>query len=185
MCGTAPLEEASGQDAKLLKAAKEKQVKKGPLKRKSLNKLQENVCFSTTALSTFKVSKKRRITLSARCGLKDNRPANPDINIWRRVLVSRRGYVYAAQVLTKILGLFRAAGSTSQTGPAQCSGLYQKCLWALFAAERENSYQTIENRKGTHAFPIVEVNHILFLCGRTLAEGPPYDEPSIHKQDAH
>ena len=170
MCGTAPSDEASGQDAKLLKAAIENHFKKGSVKRKSLNKLQDNVCFSAAALCTFKVSKKRRIALSARSGLPDPRPKAHDTNIWSRLIESRRGYVYAARVLAKILGLFREAGSTSQTGPEQCSGLYQKGLWALFAAERENSYKTIENQ---------------FLCGRKLADGPPYDEPSIHKQDAH
>ena len=58
-------------------------------------------------------------------------------------------------------------------------------MWALFVAERENSYQTIQNRKGTPAFPIVEVSNILFLCGKKIAESPLYDKPSIHKQYAH
>jgi hypothetical protein len=45
MCGTAPVEEASAQDAALLKAAKEKQLKKNSLmrKKKGETKLTENV----------------------------------------------------------------------------------------------------------------------------------------------
>ena len=90
MCGTAPVEEASAQDAVLLKAAKEKLFKKTSLmrKKKEENKLKENVCspqvliLSSAALSSFKMSKKRRIALSARSGLKDNRLARPDTNIW-------------------------------------------------------------------------------------------------------
>ena len=76
MCGTAPVEEASTQDAVLLKAAKEKQFKKTSLmrKKKEENKLKENVCspevsiLSSAALSSFKMSKKRRMALSARSG---------------------------------------------------------------------------------------------------------------------
>ena len=54
VCGTTPLEEASNMDAKLLKAAKEKQLRKGPGKRNILTKPQENVSFSVAARSTFK-----------------------------------------------------------------------------------------------------------------------------------
>ena len=159
---------------------------------KKKKKIKEKVCsptevsiLSSAALSSFKMSKKRRIALSARSGLRDNRPTKQDTNIWSDLVGRHRGYVYAARILSKILGLFRAAGSINQTGPAQCSGLYQKGFWALFAAERENSYNTIQNRKGTPSFPIVEVSNILFLCGRKMAEGPPYNEPSIHKKDGH
>ena len=90
MCGTAPAEETSSQDAQLLKTAKEKQFKKTSLMRKKQeqNKLKENVCFpaevsilSSAAVSSFKMSKKRRIALSARSGLKDNRPTKQETNI--------------------------------------------------------------------------------------------------------
>ena len=43
----------------------------------------------------------------------------------------------------------------------------------------------MENRRGTPAFPLVEVEKILFISGRKLSMGPPYDRPSIHQQDAH
>ena len=110
--------------------------------------------------------------------------------MWAGLLGRRRGYAYSARVLSRILGLFRAAKSTSYEGPTDgagvpCSGLYQKGLWALFAAERENSYYTIQNRKGTPSFQIEEVSNILFLCGRKMADGPPGSEPSIHKQNDH
>ena len=90
MCGTAPVEEASSQDAMLLKTAKENQFKKTSLMRKKKidNKLKEKVCsptdvsiLSSAALSSFKMSKKRRIALSARSGLKDNRPTKQETNI--------------------------------------------------------------------------------------------------------
>ena len=55
----------------------------------------------------------------------------------------------------------------------------------MFAEERSNGYQTIQNRRGTPSFPIEEVNNILFLCGRKMAEDTTSDQPSIHKQDAH
>ena len=80
--------------------------------------------------------------------------------------------------------MFRAAGSKSTDGPAGV-GLYQKALWLLFSAERTNSFITVENRRGTPAFPLVEVEKILFISGRKLSMGPPYDRPSIHMQDAH
>ena len=156
MCGTAPLDEVSAQDAALLKAAEEKHLKKASsVKQKGGgNKLTKSVStpeptvLSFAALSSFKMSKKRRIALSARSGLKDNRPKNPDSNIWAGLLRRRRGYAYRARVLSRILALFRRRGSSSYEGPTdganvQCSGLYQKGLWALFAAERENSYYTI------------------------------------------
>ena len=55
----------------------------------------------------------------------------------------------------------------------------------MFAAERENSYNTIQNRKGTPSFPILEESNILFLCGRKMAEEPTNGYPSIHKQEDH
>ena len=80
--------------------------------------------------------------------------------------------------------MFRAASSRSTDGPAG-AGLYQKAMWLLFSAERENSFITVENRRGTPAFPLVEVEKILFLSGRKLSIGPPYDRPSVHQQDSH
>ena len=69
MCNTAPIEQASTQDVKLLKAAKEKQHKKTLQKKKQENyekeketKLQENIgaqeevsILSSAALSSFKM----------------------------------------------------------------------------------------------------------------------------------
>ena len=68
MCKTAPLGQASSQDMKLLRAAKEKQLKKTLLKKKAeketkiLEKVgaQEEVSIlSSAAFSTFKMSKKK------------------------------------------------------------------------------------------------------------------------------
>ena len=137
--------------------------------------------LNSPPLSSFKMSKKRRIALSARSGLTDNRPTKQDTNIWSGLVRRHRGYVYAARVLSKDLGLFRAAGSIN-TASIQCKGPYQKGLWALFAAERENSYNTMQNRKGTPSFPIVEERNILFLCGRKMAEEPKIkNHPSTNK----
>ena len=81
--------------------------------------------------------------------------------------------------------MFRDAGSQNIAGP-QGTGLYQKALWLLWSKERENSFLTVEKRKaGTPAFPVTEVEQILFISGRKLSDGPPYDRPSIHQQNAH
>ena len=87
-------------------------------------------------------------------------------------------------MLARILHLLRKRGSVSQSGLA---GLcpHQKAMWTIFAAERANSYQAIENRRGTPSFKIEEVNNILFLCGRKMAEDITSTQPSIHRQDAH
>ena len=148
MCETAPLGQASTQDVKLLKAAKEKQLKKTFLKKKSEQetKLQGKVgaqeevsILSSAALSTFKMSKERRYALSARSGLADKRSPPQDNNIWKTLIDSRRGCTYSAKILARILGLPRRNGSVSHSGPTSLS-LYQKALWAIFAGERPNSY---------------------------------------------
>ena len=131
----------------------------------------------------FQNVKKRRIALSARSGLQDPRPPKQDTNIWSELLGRHRGYTYSARVLSRILGLFRnATFQKRNTSEMQC---YQKAMQILFAAEKENSYNTIKNRRGTPSFPIVEEKNILFLCGRKMAEEHTNEEPSIHKQDDH
>ena len=88
--------EASEMDAKLLKVAQDKQ--KGKPTTTTTDSLpstpgqeltlisgragpnQENVSFSAAALSTFKASKRRRMALSARSGLKDKRPLPEEKN---------------------------------------------------------------------------------------------------------
>ena len=195
MCETAPLGQASTQDVKLLKAVKEKQLKKIFLKKKpeKETKLQGKVgaqeevsILSSAALSTFKMStkKKRMYVLSAWSGLADKRPPPQDNNIWNKLIASCRGYTYSAKILAQILGLLRKNGSVNHTGPDNLSP-YQKALWAIFAGERSNSYQAIQNRRGTPPFKIKEVNNILFLCGRKMAEDTTSGQPSIDKQDTH
>ena len=78
--------------------------------------------------------------------------------------------------------MFRNAGSKSLSGPKP---LYQKALWLLFSAERANSYETVENRKGKPAFPLVEIEGILFLSGRKLASGTSTGPRSVYQQDKH
>ena len=75
----------------MLKTAKEKQIKKVPLKPRLLTKPEDNISFSAAALSTFKASRRRRVALTARAGLKDKRPTKPDTNILKSLIVSRRG----------------------------------------------------------------------------------------------
>ena len=193
MCETAPLGQASSQDMKLLKAAKEKQLKKTLLKKKPEKhaKIQEEVgaqkevsIFSSAALSTFKMSKKRNYALNARSGLADKCLPRQDNNMWKTLIDNRRGYTYSARVLARILGLLRRYGRVSHSGPAGISP-YQKALWAIVAGERSNSYQAIENRWGTPSFQIEEVNNVLFLCGRKMAEETMSAQPLIHKQNTH
>jgi hypothetical protein len=193
MCETEPLTQVSPQDLSLLQAAKEKHnrktfLKKNIVKKANLHKKvttqKEPFVLSSAALSSFKVSKKRRNALSARSGLTDKRPPPEDNNIWKTLISSRRGYTYLAKILARILTLLRKRGSISHTGPANLSP-YQKALWALFAAERANSYRAIENRRGAPAFKVTEVSSILFLCGRKMADDPTSLQPSIHNQDKH
>ena len=178
MCGTAPLQEALSQDLKLLHAAKEKQ-KQNPVLRKKPEKQaksQEKVesqtevsVFSTAALSTFKMSRKRMSAISARSGIADKRPPQEDKNMWKTLLESHRGHTYSVRVLARIISLLRKRGSVSHSGPAGLSP-HQKAMWTLFAAERVNSYHAFENRRGTPSFKIEEVSNILFLCGRKITE---------------
>ena len=106
---------------------------------------QENTSFSAAVLSTFKASKRRRMALSARSGLKDNRPLPEDKNVFKNLLARHRGFSPAARVITRILKMYRDAGSHSIAGP-QGAGLYQKALWLLWSNERENSFLTVEKR---------------------------------------
>ena len=103
MCET-PLGQASSQDIKLLKAAKEKHLKKPFLKKKpeEETQLQEKVgaqeevsILSSAALSTYKMSKKRRYALSARSGLADKRPPPQNNSIWKTLIDSRQGFTYS------------------------------------------------------------------------------------------
>ena len=143
MCETTQLQQASPQDMKLLQAAKEKHNKKTFLKKKTEKQpnFQEKVgaqkevsILSSTALSTFKVSKKRKYALSARSGLADKRLPPEDNNLWKTLIASRRGYTHSAKVLARILALLLRSGSVSHSRPAGLSP-YQKALWAIFAAE--------------------------------------------------
>ena len=58
-----------------------------------------------------------------------------DKNRLKDLIASRRGYSNSARVLTKILRMFRAAGSRSTNGPAG-AGLYQKAMWLLFSGKQ-------------------------------------------------
>ena len=110
-------------------------------------------------------------------------PLNKIPNIWSELLGRHRGYTYSARVLSRTLGLFRNA-TIQKRNPSEMQ-CYQKAMQILFAAEKENSYNTIKSRRGTPSFPIVEEKNILFLCGRKMAEEHTNEEPSIHKQDNH
>ena len=90
--------------------------------------------------------------LSARSGLADKRPHCQDNNIWKQLIDSRRGYIYSAKILARILGLLRKNDCVSHTEPNSLSP-YQKGLWAIFAAA---------------SFQIEEVNYILFLWQKNL-----------------
>jgi hypothetical protein len=94
MCETEPLTQVSPQDLSLLQAAKEKHNRKTFLKKNKVNKAdlhkkvttqKEPFVLSSAALSSFKVSKKRRNALSARSGLTDKRPPPEDQNLCLKV----------------------------------------------------------------------------------------------------
>ena len=172
---------------------KEKHNKKTFLKKKTekepnfqdeVEAQKEVAVFSSAALSSLKVSKKSKYALSARSGLADKRLPPKDNNLWKTLIASRQGYTHSAKILARVLTLLRRKGSVSHSGPADLSP-YQKALWAIFAAERPNSYRAIENRRGTPAFTVTEVSNILFLCGRKMADDPTSEQPSIHNQDSH
>ena len=132
--------EASENDAKLLKVAQDKQSNRQTNKQtdslpsppftliggsagpNQTAPTQENTSYSAAALSTFKASKQRKMALSARSGLKDKRPLAEDKNLFKDLLARRRGFSPAARVITRILRMYRTAGSHSTTGP-QGAGL--------------------------------------------------------------
>ena len=147
ICGTAPLVQASTQDVKLLKAAKEKPLKKTLLKRNKRIKrrrkrpnfmkmlAQEDVSIlSSAALSSFKMSNKRRYALSARSGLADKHPPPQDTNIWNTTPCQAQWVCLLRQDPGQDCWPLQEKGSVNHTGP---DNLYdhQKGLWALFAAE--------------------------------------------------
>ena len=123
-------------------------------KKQEENKLSEKVCspreisiLSFAALSNFKnLGRRRRGALSARSGLQDPRPPKQDTNIWSELLGRHRGYTYAARVLSRILKMVKPLLHKRNPSDVQC---YQKAMQILFAAEKENSYNTIKNRRGT------------------------------------
>ena len=69
------------------------------------------------ALSTFKASKRKWMALSARFGIKDRRQRHEDSNRFKDLIASHRGYRFSARVLTRILRMYRAAGSRSTHCP--------------------------------------------------------------------
>ena len=128
---------------KLLQAAKEKHNKKTFLKKNTekqpnfqgkVGAQKEVSVLSSAALSSFKVSKKRKHALSARSGLADKRLPPKDNNLWKTLIASRRGYTHSAKILARILAVLRRKGSVSHSGPADLSP-YQKALCAIFAGE--------------------------------------------------
>ena len=62
-----------------------------------------------------------------------------DKNRLKDLIASRRGYSNSARVLTKILRMFRAAGSRSTNGPAG-AGLYQKAMCTILRGKRKQLF---------------------------------------------
>ena len=75
------------------------------LKKREKNKASES--FMAAALSLFKPHKKRKFPASARSGLNDRRPAKEDIYEWKDLLKRRRGYIFAAKVIQRILNMLK------------------------------------------------------------------------------
>ena len=66
---------------------------------------ESETVMSAVAITGFKGggSLGRRATKGAISRLKDHRTQQPDTNIWNQLLEKRRGYLFAARVLAKIL----------------------------------------------------------------------------------
>ena len=198
-CDTAPIEQASTQDMKLLKAAKEKQLKKNLLQKKQENKqkeketkLQENVgaqeevsVLNSAALSCFKMPKKMRYALS-QCQIRPGRqtPSSP-------------GQQYLETTPCQpprvcLLGRDPGPDPWPPEDKRQCQPHCTKQPFCLSKGTMNNiSSRTVQQlpyyseQTGTPSFQIEEVSNILFLCGRKMSEDPTVVQPSIHKQDNH
>ena len=59
-----------------------------------------------------------------------------------------------------------------------------QALTVLFSAEQENTYAAIEHIRGLASFSIVEVEGIIFLLGRKLAQASK-TPPSVLQQERH
>ena len=77
--------------------------------------------------------------------------------------------------------MFRKRNSKSST---QHASVWTKALWLLFSSERSNSYKAVENRRGTPAFPLVDIEKILCIQGRKLEAGNEATS-SVHQQKEH
>ena len=67
-------------------------------------------------------------------GIPDHRTTKQDTNIWRKFLASRRGYIFLARVLHRIIRMFRSRGSKSKRA---YFSVWNKALMQLFSSERK------------------------------------------------
>ena len=193
VCGTAPLDEAPPKDQQILREAQEKHEKtrcKKLEKLKVTEEIEKNreqtettpTSFAAASLGTFKSTKVRRVALSARSGITDRRAPREDQNSWKDLISSRRGYMFAARTIHRIILMFKRKGSKSVQKHAST---WSQALVALFSSERPNSYATLETRRGNPQFKVVESLGILLIQGRRIQEGGSQTNPSTHQQTEH
>ena len=104
--------------------------------------------LAAAVLSNFKGagSRARRATRAVRSRLEDRRLPAQDSNPFRALLEARRGYHFAARVITRLLELFRKRGSVPLDG-RDTESLPNKALIILFANEEANAFRAAEKRR--------------------------------------
>ena len=193
MCGTAPLDEAPPKDQQILREAQEKHEKtrcKKLEKLKVTEEIEKNheqtettpTSFAATYLGTFKSTKVRRVALSARSGITDRRAPREDQNSWKDLISSRRGYMFAARTIHRIILMFKRKGSKSVQKHAST---WNQALVPLFSSERANSYATLETRRENPQFKILESLGILLIQGRRIQGGGTQTKSSVHQKKEH
>ena len=124
--------------------------------------------LSAAAITGFKGggSRARRATKGARSGLKDHREQQPDTNIWKQLLEKRRGYLFAARVLARILDWRRRHQKQEVGGDGSTETTEQRAVKELFRGERENAFEAAGKRRAggsSSTFQIVEHEGIIML----------------------
>ena len=145
--------------------------------------------FLAAAIKSFKGggSRARRAIKGARSGLKDHRKQQPDTNVWKQLLEKRRGYLFAARVLARILDWRRRHLKQEADGDGSTETTEQWAVLELFRAERENAFEAASKRRAggsSSTFQIVEHEGIIMLQGRKYDPGTE-GNPSIVKQTDH
>ena len=150
---------------------------------------ESETILSAAAITGFKGggSRARRATKGARSGLQDHRKQQPDTNVWKHLLEQRRGYLFAARVLARILAWSRRHKKQKADGDDSTETTEQRAVKELFRGERENAFEAAGKRRAggsSSTFQIVEHEGIIMLQGRKYDPGTE-GNPSIIRQTDH